>query len=71
MPRAYNEGLIKCPFYQAMSRKSITCEGITEDCITKTLFISPDKMELHRKIFCDAKYQNCEIYRMLEAKYEE
>lgn len=71
MPRTYNEGDIQCPFYQAMATKSITCEGITEECITKLIFKSPEIRDGHRKIFCDAKYQNCEIYIMLEKKYED
>lgn len=71
MPRTYNEGLINCPFYKSMAQKSITCEGITDDCITKLLFSSPEKRDLHRKIFCECKYKNCEIYTMLEKKYEE
>ena len=71
MPRTYNEGLIRCPFYQSMTQKSISCEGITDDCIIKLLFTSPEKMNLQRKIFCEHKYKNCEIYTMLEKKYEE
>lgn len=71
MPRTYNEGLITCPFYKSMAQKSISCEGITDDCIIKLLFVSPEKRDLHRKIFCENRYQNCEIYRVLEAKYEE
>lgn len=71
MPRTYNEGLINCPFYKTMAYKSITCEGITDDCTNKLLFTSPEKRDLHRKIFCENKYKNCEIYRMLERKYEE
>ena len=71
MPRTYNEGLINCPFYKAMATKSISCEGITEDCVIKLLFTMVEKRELHRKIFCENKYINCEIYRMLEKKYEE
>ena len=71
MPRTYNEGLIICPFYKATATQSISCEGITEDCIIKLLFASPEKRDLHRKIFCDNNYKNCEIYRMLEKKYEE
>lgn len=71
MPRTYNEGLILCPFYKSMTQKSITCEGITDDCITKLLFTSPEKMNLQRKIFCEDRYKNCEIYTMLEKKYEE
>lgn len=71
MPRTYNEGLILCPFYMSMAQKSITCEGITEYCTTKLLFETADKRDQHRDIFCDKKYKNCEIYRMLEKKYEE
>lgn len=71
MPRTYNEGLINCPFYKATALKSISCEGITDDCIIKLLFISSEHRDLHRKIFCDNKYKKCEIYRMLEKKYEE
>ena len=71
MPRTYHEVLIKCPFYKSMAQKSITCEGITDDCITKLLFISPEKRDMHREIFCDNKYKNCEIYSILEKKYEE
>lgn len=71
MPRTYHEVLIKCPFYKSMAQKSITCEGITDDCITKLLFVSPEKRDMHREIFCDNKYKNCEIYSILEKKYEE
>ena len=71
MPRTYNEGLINCPFYKSMAQKSITCEGITEECITKLLFTSPEKRDMNRKVLCENRYKNCEIYRMLEKKYEE
>lgn len=71
MPRTYNEGNIKCPFYMSMVRKNISCEGITADCITNLLFNTVEKRDLHRKIFCENRYMNCEIYTMLEKKYEE
>jgi hypothetical protein len=71
MPRTYNEGLINCPFYKATATQSISCEGITDDCITKLLFTSPEKRDLHRKIYCDNQYKKCEIYNMLVKKYEE
>lgn len=70
MPRC-NDGDILCPFYIARTTLSITCEGITEDCVTKIMFKSSTKKNLHRKIFCDKNYRNCEIYIMLEKKYEE
>ena len=54
-----------------MARKSIGCEGITDDCFNRTVFKSEELKKAHQKIFCEGKYKNCEIYRMLEAKYED
>ena len=70
MPRAYNEALIKCPFYISMSNKSISCEGIIEDCVTKLIFLTCSKRDLYRHTFCNDKYQNCEICKILNKKYE-
>ena len=71
MPTTFNEAHIVCPFYEYSATKSITCEGITDDCILKTYFNTKKKMQLHRNVFCCNKYKNCEIYAMLEKKYEE
>jgi hypothetical protein len=71
MPRTYDEGSIKCPFYIAMATKSITCEGITDECTTKLLFTTIGKRDLHREIFCECNYSKCEVNRMLEKKYED
>ena len=68
MPRC-NDGDILCPFYLTRTLKTITCEGITDDCVTKLMFTSHDKNDLHRKVFCNNRYKNCEIYRMLDEKY--
>lgn len=54
-----------------MARKSIGCEGITDDCFNRIVFKSEELRKSHQQIFCEKKYKNCEIYRMLEAKYEE
>jgi hypothetical protein len=71
MPTEYNDANILCPFYKRSAKQSISCEGITEDCILKTIFSSPRNMHLHRLLFCEGKYKNCEIFTMLEKKYEE
>lgn len=70
MPTEYNEANILCPFYKRSAKQSISCEGITDNCILKTIFSSPHNMHLHRLLFCETKYKNCEIYLMLEKKYE-
>ena len=71
MGRHQNDVFIKCPFYNNTATKSIVCEGIMDDCVTKILFNTPELRSKHSKIFCECIYRNCEIYRMLEAKYEE
>lgn len=71
MSTSYRDALIKCPFYKESAKKSISCEGLTEDSIIKLLFNSPKKMVMHCRIFCEHRYKACEIYNMLEKKYEE
>lgn len=71
MPTMFDVVKAICPYFQFSDKRSITCEGITDGCLTKLEFESQEKRNQHRRIFCDAKYQNCEVHRMLEDKYEE
>ena len=71
MPKAINEEGIKCPFYIQMDYKTITCEGVTDDCTCVLKFNNHEAKTQHRKIFCSRKYENCELYTMLEKKYED
>ena len=63
--------LAKCPFFISSGQKSVCCEGITSVSNICIKFISNEERNLHRHIFCDAKYQNCEIFMVLEKKYED
>ena len=71
MPTMFDDVEAKCPFFLSSGKRKITCEGITDDCTTNLTFVTQQKRNLHRKIFCDARFQNCEIHRMLEKKYDE
>lgn len=71
MPTMFDEVKAICPYFQSSGKRNITCEGITDGCFTKLEFETQGKRNQHRRIFCDAKYQNCEVYRMLEDKYAE
>lgn len=71
MPTTYKDVEVKCPFFKEHTKKGITCEGLTEDSIIKLCFLSTESKDLQARVFCNTKYQNCEIYRMLEKKYEE
>ena len=70
----YSAAYAKCPFYQRDSKKPprIVCEGITDDNYLILSFgKNPRARDKHKRIFCDAAYEHCEIYRMLTEKYEE
>lgn len=71
MATMYDDVDAKCPYFRSSDKREITCEGIADGCITALKFESQKKRNLHRSVFCDAKYKNCEIFRMLEEKYEE
>lgn len=71
MSTTYQDVDVLCPFFRELSKRGISCEGLTDDSIIKQWFNSPKGKELHTDVFCKKKYTNCEIYRMLEKKYEE
>ena len=62
---------VKCPFYKGSNEKKISCEGITDDCIIILSFNSKAKRDIQKEIFCNQKYKNCEVCRMLLEKYED
>ena len=71
MASTYKDVEVKCPFYKEQTARTISCEGITDDSIIKQYFSFPRSKELHVNVFCERKFENCEIYRMLVKKYEE
>lgn len=71
MATMFDDVEVKCPFFLSSSKRKITCEGITDDCTTTLHFQSQEKRNKQCRIFCDDKYERCEIYRMLSEKYEE
>lgn len=71
MSTMFDDVYVKCPFFLSSGKRTISCEGITDDCTTILNFSSQEKRNLQRRIFCDDKYKCCEIYRMLREKYEE
>lgn len=80
MPRVYDNYFAQCPFFISSGKQHtsgvkitdyIKCEGITDDCAIELVFVSKDKRDIYRKLFCDSRYKSCEIYKALEKKYEE
>lgn len=71
MASNYEDVDILCPFFRELTKKSISCEGLTDDSIIKQWFEIPKNKEIHANVFCKKSYKSCEIFMMLEKKYEE
>ena len=71
MATTYKDVDIKCPFFRGQTNNGISCEGLVDHSIVKLCFNSPKDKDAQTKIFCEKHYKNCEIYTILEKKYEE
>lgn len=60
----------QCPFFISSGKDTVLCEGITDDCSVLVRFNSPDKRTEYRRSFCNNKYQECPLFKLLEGKYE-
>ena len=60
-----------CPFFETSGIKMVTCEGISEGNRLCILFGDTKRRLSWRRTFCDKRYEECEIYKMLIKKYEE
>lgn len=71
MAKQINDGNVECPFFLNCGRKTISCEGITDDSKIYLSFTLVTNRNQHLNLFCTKRYKNCEIYNMLEKKYED
>lgn len=62
---------IKCPFFRGHTPTEIGCEGITETTLLKLIFPNRAERDKHEDIFCMCRFENCELYRAINEKYEE
>ncbi len=70
MPSNQDSVQCQCPFRRSASRQSLCCEGFTDACTVSVYFAGPEACRLHKRIFCNNLFSNCEVYRMVfEAKY--
>ena len=70
---SYAAASVRCPFFKGDNgQQRITCEGLVDDSSIALIYRRKADYEVQMHTFCQNKYKNCEIYRMLmEMKYEE
>lgn len=67
-----NDRDARCPFFRAHGADFIQCEGEIPDTKSRAQFGSQKEKELHFKVFCANRWQNCEHARSVKReKYEE
>lgn len=72
---SYDDVEALCPFFRKSDKYSITCEGVEDDSINKTVFRDETGREHqesrnnYRAHYCNLNYSKCRIYRMLNEKY--
>lgn len=69
---SYKQVFVQCPFYKwDDGKKRITCEGLTDDSSLALIYHRNADYEQQLDVFCCEHYNMCEIYRLLNEKYNE
>ena len=58
---------MRCPFYRRDTPQTVTCEGLVEHSTVRLCFGFERDCTTHVRVFCCRRFQNCEIYRAIEA----
>ena len=67
----YKQVYVLCPFFKYDDTQRITCEGIIPHSSIRTIFHSPAAYNKHMAEFCCKNYQNCEIAKLVDEKYDD
>lgn len=68
---SYKEVNVRCPFFQKENGKTeIRCEGLVRDSYIVLRHLKKADWAAQMKGFCQGRYTNCEIYRILIEKEE-
>ena len=68
----YLQSFVRCPFYRRDDgKRRIVCEGIIDDSSIYLTFRYDNLFKRQIRTFCCEHYKNCEIYQMLQEKYQD
>ena len=71
MPNRPEDLIAVCPYYEAASRMSITCEGAIKGTLVLTRFTHAEARDEHLLNYCAAAWKKCPHARNLNRLYEE
>ena len=66
----YNDKpLVQCPYYKKEKQNTIVCEGVCDGNCLELTFRSSEKKRFYRAQYCNSKYGDCRITKMLHEKW--
>lgn len=69
---SYWQAYVKCPYYKYDDGKQrITCEGLIDESSLALIYHKKEDFDIQIEVFCCEYYTKCEVYRLLNSKYEE
>lgn len=69
--RHYQSKYVVCPFYSCEEDVKLHCEGVEPRTSIHLTFRSPAELLEYRKRYCETKYGECRLAKMLYDKYNQ
>lgn len=60
----------KCPFYHKEAPQRVFCEGVIDKSSLTLNFSNAEQCKDYRFSYCNAKYKDCPVNKMLAEKYK-
>ena len=60
----------KCPFYHKESPQRVFCEGVVDNSSLTLNFMNAKFCQDYRFAYCNNKYKDCPVHKMLMDKYK-
>ena len=67
----YEDANVLCPFYHAVEKQKIKCDGVEETNATHPVFASEKKKQEYMDKYCCGDWGDCRYANMLTMMWEE
>lgn len=69
--KSFWHAYVQCPFYRSDDgRSEIRCEGVCDGSILTQQYQAKEDFLIQIRVFCSDHFRKCELYDVLERKYE-
>ena len=64
--KRYSSLKVVCPYYKSEEKHIIYCCGVQKDTALHLAFAFPSDREQYKEKYCEERYRDCRIAKMLE-----